>query len=52
MATVEKHKRRSCVTNHSNESARGWFFNLSHFMARDKASKKKTMKEILSDAKA
>lgn len=52
MATVQKHKTRSRVTNHSNESARGWFFNLSHFMARDKAAKKKNMKELLDEAKS
>ena len=52
MATAQKHKERSRSTNHRDLQGRLWFFNLTAFMAKNKAAKKKHLKEMLSNAKA
>ena len=50
MATATKHMERSHRNHDKNERGKFWFFNQSAFMARDKAAKKKTLREMLKHA--
>lgn len=50
MATAVKHMERSHRKSRQDEQGRGWFFNQSSFMAKDRTAKKKTLKEMRANA--